>query len=249
MRFSPLRYLKAVHFQLNAVLLALIYITALHVWQYQHNFYSENPQRVLQLDKSARQLASDVNVGLHINNFPLFSFNKNDFVMDAIVWFRFAIGTESLKAIDQFEFQNGKILQKSKPIVKLFGDEVVVSYQVKVQFKTDLDYRYFPVGDHRLTITLHNRSVSPNELTFSATDDNFELSDDIFVSTWLPVKKSVQAGYIKSMLNKGQEDMHINYPVVSFDINFQNHSVRDLITLYFPLFVIFFIGFFRPDFG
>jgi len=239
-----LNILKSPRFQIISVLVTLLYITAVHIWQYEHSFYSEQPRRILPVDSFTKQLSSNISVGLHVNNFPLFSFSKNDFIMDATIWFQFPVGTESLKVIDRFGFENGEILQKSKPIVKLFDRIVVVSYQVKVQFKADLDYHHFPVGDHRLTIVLHNKTVTPNELVFETKESDFELSDDIFVSTWLPVKKEVQAGYARSVLNKSRENMHVSYPLVVFTISFQNHSVRDLITLYFPLFVIFFIGFF-----
>ena len=215
--------------------------------QNDRKHFAEEVPQILQVQPSVKKLASHVDVGLHINNFPEFSFRKNKFILDALVWFKFRVGTESLKTIEDFSFQNGQIISKSLPIIKVRKGFVTISYQTIAEFKTPLDYRFFPIDDHRLNITIENRRVTPNELCFNTSVHNLELSDDIFVSTWQPEKKIAQAGYIKSELGSykdERENLDINYPCVTYTIEFANHSIRDLISLYFPMLILFFIGFF-----
>jgi hypothetical protein len=240
---SIYHFLRSAGCQITTVLVVSLYITGLHVWQYKRTLYMESYQPILAVEEPIKQLASLVTVGLYVNNFPTFSFGKNDFVLDGVVSFRFPLGTECLKTIDDFSFCNGDITYKSKPMLQYNNDDVIVAYQVRVEFKTYLDYSAFPVGDHRLTIMLDNRNVTPHEVIFQAADDDFELSGDLLVATWLPVRKNVQAGYVKSVLNRSKEGINISYPRVIFTIDFENNSAAELITLYFPLFVLFFIGF------
>lgn len=244
---SFFKLIKNIKFQISCILLVTIYtVTLLFIEHRQENF-SEKIYPILKVKDDVKKISSNVDVGLHINNFPTFEIYKNNFSLDAIVWFRFPIGTESINTIDKFEFKNGEIAYKSPPMIRKIENKVIVAYQVKVNFKAYLNYSYFPIGDHRLNMILENRSVTPSELCFNSDLDNFILADDILVSTWLPTKKIVQSGFIKSILEtntNNKSKMSLSYPCAVFTINFENSSLRDLITLYFPMYVIFFICFF-----
>ena len=244
--------IKNIKFQILCILFVTIYIiTLLFIEHHQENF-GEKIYPILKVKDNVKKISSNVDVGLHINNFPTFEIYQNNFALDAIVWFRFPVGTESINTIDKFDFKNGEITYKSSPMIRKIENRVTVAYQVKVNFKAYLDYSYFPIGDHRLNMIIENRSVTPSELCFNSDLDNFVLADDILVSTWLPTKKIVQSGFIKSILEKNTEnktEMSLSYPCAVFTINFENGSLRDLITLYFPMYVIFFICFFTLMIG
>jgi len=246
--FKPVfKTIKTAKFQLTIIIITILYIVGLLLWQNVTIFYAEKIFTINKIEKSVRRLANNVSVGLHINNFPNFSFNENKFIMDAFVWFKFEVGTESLDTIENFTFRNSNlqdlgILFKSKPMIKLIDNDVVVTYHVQVEFKSPLEQKYFPIADHRLNIILENRSVTPNEVVFSSSLENFVLSEDIFVSTWKPVQKMIQSGYLSSALSEEDPTISVNYPCVVFTIEFENISNRNLVTLYFPMFVVFFIG-------
>lgn len=230
--------------QLTIVVAVMAYCVILLSLQYQERRYAEPIQPVLEVPTQVKRLANKVEVGLHINNFPEFSFHKNKFILDALVWFKFPVGTESLASIQEFSFQNGQIRHRSLPIIKVVDDVVLISFQTTVEFKSHLNYTLYPMSDHRLRIILENRRATPNEITFESNVNNFALSDDLLTSTWTPKKKIVQAGFIKSLLHERDDSLHINYPCVVFTLEFANESMRDLISLYIPLFILFFIGFF-----
>lgn len=231
--------------QLAAVVLIIMYCFGLVTWQYQKTHFSDPVQPVLEVHPRVYQLATHITVGMHINNFPEFSFRRNTFTLDALVWFSFPVGTEALHTIEQFSFQNGTIKSRSLPTIKIVDDIVTVSFQTIVNFKAHLDYTYFPMSDHRLNIVLENRAVTPNEMCFLSSKDNFALADEkILTSTWRPQRKVVEAGYIKALLSDSDTSLETNYPCVAFTLEFANSSIRDLVSLYFPLFILFFLGFF-----
>ncbi|MGD1997580.1 MAG: hypothetical protein PVJ92_01555 [Candidatus Dependentiae bacterium] len=236
--------LKNPQAQLAIIIAMIAYFVILLSWQHNYTHYADQIPPLLEVPAKVEQLASKVTVGLHVNNFSEFSFSKNKFTMDALVWFSFPLGTESLQTIKQFGFQNGKIKRKSLPTIKIVDNIVMVSFQTVVDFKAHLDYTYFPMSDHRLTIVLENRSVTPNELCLDSTTDHFALSDDLLTATWVPRNKIVKKGYVKALLHEQDDSLEVSYPCVSFTLEFTNESIRDLMSLYFPLFILFFIGFF-----
>ena len=227
--------IKKSSFQIISVLLVISFISGILIWEYNKNEFSEKIFPVPKVDEKIKILTPSISVGLFINNFPNFSFNENKFAIDAFVWFRFPIGTESLNTISKFDFVNGEINYKSDPIIKLIKNDVLVTYQIKASFKAYLNHKNFPLGDHRLNILLDNRSVTPYELNFKCDPSNFILTKNTFVSTWYPVKKITQAGYLKSTLKENDPNTEISYPCAVFTIDFKNNSLQSLITLYFPL--------------
>jgi len=203
-----------------------------------------------QLTAKEKNRATSVTMGLHINGFPSFSFVKNEFTLDGIVWFKFQPGTVSLKTISDFSIQNslvqgsGALTTKSEPIVKLLGNDVQVSYHIQTTFKTDLNFSNFPLENHRLTIVIQNKNVTPYELCFEATNRTLTIAEKNLVLDWEPKATLVQTGYMQADLETDNPAAAIRYPVAAFSIDFEGVGIRDLISLYFPMFLLFFLAFF-----
>lgn len=198
---------------------------------------------LLPVSKSCSLIATEVTAGLHVNSFSQFSFEKNEFCMDAIVWFTFPVGSESLKTVEEFSFQNGRITSKSLPTIKVIDDIVMMSFQTVVEFKTHVSHADYPFGVHRLTLCLENRRVTPNELCFTSSIDLFELAEDIVTPNWRPLNETQTAttGAVRSFLHEKNTAYDITYPAVLFTIEFASASTRDLMGLYFPLIILFLI--------
>lgn len=241
---------KSTRFQLLTLLAVACYVTLILGWKYKGLHTSEKLPAIERVSPAMARYANVVEVGLNINSFLQFSFNKNEFAIDGTVWFRFPIGTESLNTISQFTLknaliqQNGDVIYKSPPIVRLSNDHVSVAFHIQTLFRTDLNYRLFPIGDHKLNLILQNRSVTPYELVFVSKNENFDFSPDILVSNWKPYALHVQAGYSNATIDSKDPSMNVSYPCVAFSIDFENIGMRDLISLYFPMFVLFLIGLF-----
>ena len=65
-----------------------------------------------------------VNTGLFIRNFSYFNMIKNEFIADMIVWFEFNSDEITLNTVSRFSFENGEILKKSLPDVKIVNKKV-----------------------------------------------------------------------------------------------------------------------------
>jgi len=243
--FAPLRSTKL---QLWTIIITLVYVALMVGLEYNTHVYPEKIPKLLDASPQVKYTATPIEVGVHINSFPEFSFNLNTFTLDAIVWFKFAKGSESLDTLEKFTLKNsllgknGKLIYKSAPIIKLMGnEEVLVSYHVIASFRADLNHDKFPIGDHKLIFILQNQSVTPNELYFKSSNDSLTLSDDLSVDNWKAEKTSAKAGYVRSVINPKTNLSNITYPCVVFSIDFNSFGARNVISLYFPIFVIFFI--------
>jgi hypothetical protein len=194
--------------------------------------------------------ATAVTVGLHVNGFPSFSFIKNEFMIDGILWFKFQQGTVSLRTIEGFSLQNsllqenGTLIYKSPPIVKIIGKEVLVSYHMQTTFKTDLNFKNFPLENHRLNIIVQNKNATPYELYFESDENKLTIAEDNLVLDWEPGATNVQTGYMQADLETNNSAATIRYPVAVFSIDFEGIGLKDLISLYFPMFLLFFLAFF-----
>lgn len=240
------KIIKGIHtttFQQIIIFFTIAYIGSMLVLQYKQSYFAEENYKMEQVSETEKRLASRVEAGLNINNFPHFSFYKNEFTMDAGVWFKFPIGTESLQTIEKFSFKNGEILSKADPVIQLDDNNVIISYQVLVKFITPLNYKNFPVSDHKLTVILQNKSVSPNELYFYSDVYNFELADRLLTGNWVPAKRYVDNGYVQTSLKKDKGSIQADFPGVAFTIDFRNEDLRHFIILYLPLFLIFLLIF------
>jgi len=235
--------IQTTRFQQYLIFFSIFYVATMLFVQYEQVYYSESNITTSQINEKEKRLASTVEVGLHVNNFPKFSFYKNEFTMDAVLWFRFPIGSESMHTIEKFSFKNGKILAKSEPVVQVTDNNAIISYQVLVEFNTPIDYKNFPVSDHKLAIILQNKNVSPTELNFVSDTYNFEISDDLSVGNWTPVKTYVSSGYLQTKYKRQKGEIQTDFPSIVFTIDFENKDLRHFIILYLPLFLIFFLIF------
>lgn len=239
---------KSASFWIITLLSTFLYVAFLLKFESYRKQYPESYPTFLEITDQTKRLANTVQVGLHIKTFPEFSIAKGTFVLDALVWFRFAASTEALNTLENFTIQNSQLLDskgmmhKSKPIVKLLGDDVLVAYNVQLKFQSALVYKKYPLENHRVNITLVNETVTPQQLVFTTKSNYLTLSNEIMVEDWIPVNVHAQSGYLQSSLDKQDPKLTVDYPCVGFSIDFDRVGSRSLTSLYFPLFVLFIIG-------
>jgi len=239
---------KLTKFRLGAILFTIIYISIL-LFAQRTRFLSDDKAPVLhKVDAQTQKLASTVHVGMYLNSFPMFSFESGEFTIDATVWFKFPAATEALSTLEQFTIynsliqNNGALLYRSAPIIKLVGDDVIASYHIQTSFKSPMNHKYFPIGDHTLHILLENKGATARELCFVSDTESFSLAENILIKNWLSKKKSVQSGYIQENLKTKSTTMDIAYPAVLFSMDLENVGLKKIGSLYLPMLIIFLIG-------
>jgi len=229
---------------INLVLVILILNKPLNTF-----ISTDPPPQIEVVSREKGHIGYPVEAGMHIENFHEFDLTKNKFVLNAIVWFKFNPAVLSLDTIEKFSFEKGDILSKSEPRTKLVGNKVLARYRIKFKFTSNLDYRAFPLNSHRLYITLTNKTVSPKEMLFQASESGFTLSKNILVPGWKKTKHRVITGYSESLLDRTDPTIKIQHPVLVFEIDFMRSGIRQLLVLFIPLFFMFYLTLFSLSLG
>jgi hypothetical protein len=119
----------------------------------------------------------------------------------------------------------------------------LVSYHVQTKFTGEFQYRDFPLSDHTLHLIIQNRSVVPEEICFHAKKENLSFSQRTFHS-WSVKNVTATTGFMGTMLQTDNPNFNMTYPVAIFSIDFNEDGLNNLFSLYFPLFILFFIALF-----
>lgn len=187
---------------------------------------------------------SKVKAGLFIEQFQKFDMVKNQFIFAGSVWFMFAPGLISMSTLEKFGFARGQILYRSPPDTKLVGDQILVRYDVIVDFNSGVDFSYFPVDDHELYILLTHKFVSPHELLFESTQEEFIVASNMRNYGWKLMGKSTTAGYTANQLELNNQETFHSHPAVLFSIKYARTGFRYIITILLPLLLIFYLSLF-----
>jgi len=188
--------------------------------------------------KQFADLSTKVRTGLYIKNFSVFDFTSNNFTVHGVVWFEFNKNEIMLNTIDKFSFENSKIVSKSPPHVTINKDKILVRYDVIFEVKTDLNFHRFPLEDHRLSLVLTNKFVSPDEMYFDDSADSlsFIVSPHVFTSNWKTHSLESSSGYSSVTIDQYRKDRKIRTPKAVFTINFEKAGVNKILIIFIPLF-------------
>lgn len=205
------------------------------------NFNTKDQVPALMIIDAAKQkefgaFTVKVKTGLFIKNFPGFDIIKNSFLVDCLVWFELFPDEIMLNTVQKFTFNNGKIIQKSSPDIKMENGKVIVTYDVRVECKSNLRYDRFPFEDHRITLMLMNNFVTPSEMFFEVTSNAFKVAQNIFISNWKIRDIATDSGYNISKLGEDETLKEYAFPMATFTINFQKTGFRKVLIIFLPLF-------------
>ncbi len=192
--------------------------------------------------KALGPLTVRVKVGMFIKNFLVFDVSKNVFQIDALIWFLFNADEINLETVERFSFDNGKIIAKTPPDIKISGKEVFVKYNVIFEQKTDLNFHYYPLEDHRLPIMMTNDFVTPEEMIFMVDGSSFQIVDKIAPAGWNFRDLSVDTGVLSINLDKENAKNQIASPKALYIINVAKASARRTLVIFTPLYAMTFLG-------
>ncbi|HZW60889.1 MAG TPA: hypothetical protein VFF04_01565 [Candidatus Babeliales bacterium] len=184
---------------------------------------------------------AQVNVGLHITDFLRFDTIRNDFMINAFIWFEFDPQIIKLETIEKFYFTKGDIVHKSDAMLTKKGHSTIALYTIRVQFSTILDYARFPLDDHRLFLNLTNQAVSAEELIYIANPNDYVISENIYISAWQVVGHAVESGYAPVIL--GTDTTMLQSKTV-FALDLSKKDLRQLSLILLPLLFLFYLGLF-----
>ncbi len=187
---------------------------------------------------------AEIKTGLYIHDFPMFDVVHNKFILDAIVWFQFDPRVISLDTVGKFSFEKGTILKRTDPDTKMINEELFARYMVRIELTSNLDYKYFPINDHRIFIVLANEFVTPNEMRFKVSEAGFMIAPEIYTQGWTSIDKSVRAGYSIARLDRYDEKKVVKHPRAVYSIDFEKAGLRKVLLILIPIILLFFLGLF-----
>ncbi len=186
-----------------------------------------------------KETAHEVKVGFVIRNFEEFDIVKNSFIVSGYVWFEFDPTIVSLKTISNFNFEQATILSKSPPTIRINGDRIIATFDIRISARSGLQYNEFPFDDHRIYFVLSFENISPRELYFISSAREFIVSSDVSILGWKLRDTHVETSYLNNNLDALDAKKNITHPQVIFSLDYERLGIRYILLLILPLYLIF----------
>jgi len=242
--------MQEVKVKVGVFIFLVLYVCFL-IWSTYNEFRCNDPIpniQIIELDmrKQFRDISAKIRVGMHITRFKSFSFSKNTFIFDTLIWFEFKKNEIQLDSLDNFSFDNAKILTKSKPLIKLLGDSVLAKYYLTLDAKTNLSFRDFPLEDHRLSLVLNLKFTSPHEIHFGDERDSisFSMSSEVSLPNWKLYRVRKKSGKSELFFDQFKKKRRLVIPKAVFSLDFARDGLKSMLIIFVPIFAALFLSLF-----
>lgn len=185
-----------------------------------------------------------VKTGLYLKNFTKFDVLNNQFIFDALLWFEYHANEIMLENIGKFSVDNGKVINKSAPDIRVFDDVVVATYDIRIDCKANLDFQKFPFEDHKLSIVITNNAVTPYEMFFIVDNTTFNVAPDLNISNWKIKSLNTDSGYFSPAVDTKSADKGSAYPKAIFTLNVQKTGIRKVLVIFLPIYLVMMLSLF-----
>lgn len=240
---------RNVYFKLILFIFAIIGVFFAFYFGTKNNYSQDIPLELKIMDVESRKkfgrFAATVNVGMIVKNFISIDVIKNNFLVDLTIWFDFFADEVMLETIGQFSFDNGDIIKKSSPDIRIKDNLTSVKYDVRLAFKSNMMYSNFPIENHKISIILTNNFVTPAELFFTTEDSRLSIDPSISIPDWNVLKDSTMAGYLELISDpkSSKKDVFASVsPKVRFTMNLTRKGAKDAFVIFVPMYLVAFIG-------
>lgn len=245
---EKLKFLVDYQFKIGAIIFSTFVILLIFAGSfYNYKTADTTPEFSLLTRKEQRELgpfSTKVRAGLYVKEFPKFDVINNNFIMDAVVWFEYDPTSLTLENIGKFSFLDGSIKKKSEPDVKMIKDRVFVKYEVIVEIRSDLSFKYYPYDYHILPIFLTNNYISTSGMVFITADENFNIDRSLKLSNWAIDDITTDYGYRRASFDKIDENKHLEYPLALFTLTFSSMGIKDALIIFIPILFSILLGLF-----
>lgn len=235
-------HIQSMPVQISLVLLSFICL-ALCLYKPIIQFQPIDNKPTLQIP-TAQEVHNSVCIktGMSITDFLKFDAIKNDYSINAIIWFVYNPAQITQESIDNFSFTKGDVLKKSDAKISNLPDgNTMAQYHVRVQFTTIPNYKRFPLDDHYLYLNVTNDTLNGEKVIFEVDAADYTLSPNLYAPGWAIAEHEARAGYAITHLSSTQT---IKQPKVVFSIGLSKQDYRQLLLIILPLLLIFYFGIF-----
>lgn len=236
------KHVSASFQMITFIIATILFAGMLYIPLYRFTSYDQKP--TFSVGSPAASTPSIMRTGLHINSFSKTDILKNDFIFEGELWFEFDPRTVTLEDIEKFDIDHGQIIERSKPIVSQHGKKTVARYIIRASFKTDLNYKAFPLDNHTIYIAITNRFVNAEKIAFVPAGVNELAKGNLLSSSCLLDKLSADGGYVTSTIALTDETLENKSPLVIFGMQCHRIDLRHFLNIFLPLLLIFFFTLF-----
>ena len=224
------------YFQFIIISAITIFIFAAAYFKLQQNIFLDPEPKV----EFSKDKVTKVKVGLNVQNFLIFNVTFNEFSVDLNLWFEFDPEEISLKDIEKFDFSKGEIIEKSEPVITNKNGKTFVRYDIKLKLSSNLNYKYFPLEDHKFFIVLNNKNLDGKKIVFESDKNDISISESLYTPGWKAVNANVKAG--TRTINMGKNES-LTFPRAVFSIDFMQSTLRPFIFIVLPILIAILIIF------
>lgn len=239
-------------FQLFFIVVSFICVSFfLHYRTSTFNFTDEAPQIELITPQKLTEFGGNTNhvkTGIYINQFEKFDIVKNEFTFSGFIWFEFNPDIISLKTIEKFSFERGEIHSKSEADTQINHGKLTARYHIRASFSSPIDYRSFPLDDHRIFISLTHQFVTPTEMLFEASQRRMIIDTDLTSFGWQKIDQTVMNGYISKRIDTQTHQTIMQTPIAIFALDIARYGTRNLLSIFLPLLLLFYLALFSFSF-
>jgi hypothetical protein len=204
------------------------------------------------ISKKAGEKVPEIVSGARIEKFLLFDVVNNKFLADVVLWFQFDPHRVSLEKIEKFIVERGEIkneeiengtTRKQRNLLKMHDGKVFISYNIRVAFYNEMNYKRFPLDDHRLFFIIANKEISPADGALVTKEPFFKLEPTLQTKgDFYLVGRGARGGYANAKLHRFDLRKDLQYSRLIFSLDYQKKSMKGILLLLLPLFLMFFLG-------
>ncbi len=184
-----------------------------------------------------------IKFGVHIKNFSDFNVVRNNFDVEAIIWFAFDPSIVSLDTIKKFDIAHGQLKHISDPVIQKVGAKQVAEFNVRFTFSAHLDYRRFPIDDHNISFALYNHYL-PINVGFKSDKQAITFDDYLYVPGWNVVDYYAQTGLHRIYLTALDPDYQVAHQVAVVTLSCKRTDSSILLSFLLTLLIIIFTSLF-----
>lgn len=182
--------------------------------------------------------ATDVTVGVYVNQIHEFSLKDNSFTVDFYVWFRWK--DPALKPHETFSVVDGRIESKTEPVLKDLPDGSKHAYaRVVVTITRFFDIHAYPLDNHQLAVIIEEENDEVHVLRYVADTVNSAASPNILLPGWSFERLSTVAGEATYRSNFGDTSLptgnESKYARLTTAVAFTRTGLTFYVKLFFAL--------------
>lgn len=221
---------------------AFIFIFSIYYFFQNRQAYEQSPKLYSYVPEKGRkfgEMPSPVEVSLFLRSMPTFDEDKGHFVLTGSLSFYYKPGQISLDTLGNFQVENGNILEKSGPISRYIDDHVFSVYDVKLSFFSEMNYKFFPITDHKIFLKIKFPEAFAQDLLLETYRSDVTVANNFSPKGWKLVDYSVDAGYYIEKPADQNIKKIVTTPEVAFTLYFSQPGIRKTIIIMMPSFFLF----------